>query len=50
MPSHESIVYERPESPTVALALQPWAWAARAMALWATFGLSMLSAATARRP
>jgi 3-hydroxybutyryl-CoA dehydratase len=51
MPSRESIVYERPEcAPAVAaLALQPWAWAARAMTLWATFGLSMLSAATPRR-
>jgi acyl dehydratase len=47
MPSRESVVYERPECPpAVALALQPWAWAARAMALWTTFGLSMLNAAT----
>ena len=50
MPSRESIVYERPEpAPAVALALQPWAWAARVTALWAAFGLSMLSASTSRR-
>jgi acyl dehydratase len=47
MPSRESVVYERPASvPAVLLALQPWAWAARAMTLWATFGLSVLTAAT----
>ena len=47
MPSRESVVYERPASvPAVLLALQPWAWAVRAMTLWATFGLSMLSVAT----
>jgi acyl dehydratase len=50
MPSRESIVYERREGEAaVALALQPWAWAARAMALWATFGLTLLGAATPRR-
>jgi acyl dehydratase len=47
MPSRESIVYEAAECPpAVALALQPWTWAARAVALWATFGLSMLTVAT----
>ena len=47
MPSRESVVYERPASaPTVLLALQPWAWAARALTLWTTFGLSMLTVAT----
>jgi acyl dehydratase len=51
MPSRESTVYERPmlEPTAMSLALQPWAWTARAMALWATFGLSMLNAATPRR-
>jgi acyl dehydratase len=47
MPSRESVVYERPPSaPAVLLALQPWAWAARALTLWATLGLSMLTVAT----
>jgi len=47
MPSRESIVYERAASaPAVALALSPWTWAARTLALWATFNLSLLSAAT----
>ena len=47
MPSRESVVYERPASvPAVLLALQPWTWAARTMTLWATFGLSMLTAST----
>jgi len=47
LPSRESVVYERraPEQAAVALALQPWAWAARALTLWATLGLSMLNAA-----
>jgi len=50
IPSRESIIYERPEyAPAVALALQPWTWAARTIALWATFGLLMLSVATAPR-
>ena len=49
MPSRESIVYERPAAtPAVALALQPWAWAARATALWATFGISLMTGATSR--
>ena len=48
MPSRESVVYERraPEPASVALALQPWVWAARALTLWATFGLTMLNAST----
>src|SRR5215813_1940795 len=43
MPSREATVYERrkPEPDAVALALQPWDWAARTMLLWGTFGLSM---------
>src|SRR5262245_44054951 len=50
MPSRELVVYERPEpASAVALALQPWTWAARSMALWATFGLTLLTAATPRR-
>jgi 3-hydroxybutyryl-CoA dehydratase len=50
MPSRESIVYERPAAAVAlaALALQPWTWATRAMTLWATFGLSMLTAASPR--
>jgi len=50
MPSREATVYERskPEPDAVALALQPWEWAARTMLLWGTFGLSMFSAATRR--
>lgn len=50
MPSREATVYERrkPEPATIALALQPWEWAARSVALWATFGLSMLTATTSR--
>jgi hypothetical protein len=47
MPSRESIVYERPASaPAVALALSPWTCAARALTLWATFNLSLLTAVT----
>jgi 3-hydroxybutyryl-CoA dehydratase len=47
MPSRESVVYERPAAaPAVALALQPWTWAARTIALWTTFNLSLLTAAT----
>jgi acyl dehydratase len=51
MPSRESIVYERaePDAAFTALALQPLAWASRAVTLWATLGLSMLAAATPRR-
>ena len=51
MPSREATVYERrkPEPAAIALALQPWEWAARAVALWATFGLTMFTAATSRR-
>ncbi len=52
MPSREATVYERrkPEPAAVALALQPWEWAARTMTLWATFGLSMFTAATRTPP
>ena len=47
MPSRESVVYERPAPvPATFLALPPWAWAARALTLWATLGLSMLTVAT----
>jgi 3-hydroxybutyryl-CoA dehydratase len=51
MPSRTATVYERrtPEPAAFALALQPWEWTARAVALWATFGLSMFTAATSRR-
>ena len=52
MPSREATVYERRklEPDAVALALQPWEWAARTMTLWATFGLSMWTAATKTPP
>ena len=48
LPSREAVVYERRacEPAGVALALQPWAWATRAITLWATFGLTILGAAT----
>lgn len=52
MPSRTKVVYERPASPEpslAALALAPWAWAARAMALWAGLGLSLFGSAQ-RRP
>ena len=49
MPSRESVVYERPATaPAVALALSPWTWAARTLALWTTFNLSLMTAATSR--
>ncbi len=48
MPSRTHIVYEPPApAPTVALplmAVQPWAWATRAMAVWGLLGLEMLAA------
>ena len=48
MPSREATVYERrkPEAGAIALALQPWELAARTVTLWATFGLSIFTAAT----
>lgn len=52
MPSKTPVVYESP-APGAAgfglLALQPWAWAAQAMALWGTVGLAMLGAGVGRR-
>jgi acyl dehydratase len=49
MPSRESVVYERAApAPAVALALQPWTWAARTVTLWAAFNFSLMAAATSR--
>jgi phosphate acetyltransferase len=45
MPSRTEIRYERARRPVAAgLFLQPWAWAAQAMALWGSLGLAMLGA------
>lgn len=45
MPSRTGIRYERPGQPVAAgLLVQPWAWAAQAMALWGSFSLAMLGA------
>lgn len=52
MPSRTRVVYEeraRAAASLVALALQPWAWAAQAMALWGAVGLAMLSSPPSRR-
>ena len=52
MPSRTKVVYERPASPEpslAALTLVPWAWTARAMAVWGTLGLSLFGGAP-RRP
>jgi acyl dehydratase len=52
MPSRTHIVYEdarRTTTPVAALALQPWAWAAQALALWSTMSLSMLRETARRR-
>jgi phosphate acetyltransferase len=50
MPSRTAIRYERRESPVAAsLLVQPWAWAAHAMALWGSLSLAMLGIPAARR-
>jgi acyl dehydratase len=47
MPPRTAVRYEdRAEAARGLLALQPWAWAAQAVALWGQVGLSLLSAAT----
>lgn len=48
MPSRTPVVYEpRPEAASVPMwALNPWAWAAQATAMWMTMGLSALASAT----
>jgi len=46
MPSRVSVVYEgrpAPASALAALAVSPWAWAARAVTLWGMMSLSLLS-------
>lgn len=52
MPSRTHIEYEAkaaaPEA-GVPLALQPWAWAAQALALWGSLGLSVLAAGLPRQ-
>jgi acyl dehydratase len=43
MPTRTRVTYEGPaRTPAAALALQPWAWTARAVALWGTMSLAML--------
>ena len=44
MPTRARVTYEGPARlPTVtAMALQPWAWTARAVAMWGTMSLAML--------
>jgi acyl dehydratase len=53
MPAKTAIRYEPRPQPTAAalgaLAVQPWAWVAQAMALWGMLGLSMLRGAAERR-
>jgi acyl dehydratase len=51
MPSRTPVVYEsRPEpEPAPMWALNPWAWAAQATAMWMTIGLTALSSATGQR-
>jgi acyl dehydratase len=46
MPSRARVIYEGRPSPAAslaALALSPWAWAARAMTLWGMMSLSLLA-------
>jgi phosphate acetyltransferase len=49
MPSRTRIEYAAAPEARVPLALQPWAWAAQAVALWGSLGLSLLSAAVPRQ-
>lgn len=48
MPAKTAVHYQPRPQPTAAtlgaLAVQPWAWAAQAMTMWGTLGLSMLRA------
>jgi acyl dehydratase len=51
MPSKTSVVYEERQRALYSAAawpLQPWAWAAQAMAAWSSLGLAMLGAAPRR--
>lgn len=52
MPSTTHVLYEADTGamfPLAALALQPWAWAAQAMALWSTLSLRLVTSTLARR-
>lgn len=51
MPPKTAVAYERAAAPSPVglLAFQPWAWAARAMALWGAVSLSVLSGLDRRR-
>lgn len=51
MPSRTAIAYERRRAPAAAAALfvQPFAWAAQAMALWSSLGRAVLAAGSGRR-
>lgn len=51
MPSRTSVVYESPPrglSTIAAWPLQPWTWAAQAMAVWGALGLALTGGATRR--
>jgi phosphate acetyltransferase len=51
MPPKTAVTYERPPETSAVglLAFQPWAWAARTMALWGALSLSMLTGGLGRR-
>jgi acyl dehydratase len=51
MPSRVAVHYERAAAPaaSLALALQPWTWAAHALALWGLMGASILAASLERK-
>jgi acyl dehydratase len=50
LPSRTAITYERPAQAAAwaTLALQPWAWAAEAAAIWGSLSLSLLGAGPSR--
>jgi phosphate acetyltransferase len=50
MPSRTPIHYEPHRPAAAGLALQPWAWAVQALALWSSLGLAMLGGPGGRRP
>jgi acyl dehydratase len=47
MPSRVEVVYE-PPPPAALLALQPWTWAAQAVAFWGSVSLSLMTAMSRR--
>ncbi len=51
MPSRVPVRYERAAAPAASLALacQPWTWAAQAIALWGMMGASILAASLERK-